>query len=67
MRSKQWLTQGDDRVRDTHAAIDGERVDIGAAFSNGLRYPHDPVGPASEVVNCRCSLTFSDLEAGATA
>jgi F like protein len=65
MRSKQWLTQGDGRVRDSHAAIDGERVDIGAAFTNGLRYPHDPMGPAEEVINCRCSLAYSDLEAGA--
>ena len=65
MRSKQWLTQGDDRVRDSHAAIDGERVDIGAAFSNGLRFPHDPMGPAAEVINCRCSLAYSDLDPGA--
>lgn len=65
MRSKQWLTQGDARVRDRHAAIDGERVDIGAAFSNGLRYPHDPLGEAAETINCRCSLKYSDLEAGA--
>jgi hypothetical protein len=64
MRSKRWLTQGDSRVRDRHVAIDGERADIGAAFSNGLRYPHDPLGPAEEVINCRCSLAYSDEEAG---
>ena len=67
MQSKVWLTQGDGRVRDSHAAIHGERVDIGAAFSNGLRFPHDPLGPASETVNCRCSLTYSDLDAGTAA
>jgi HK97 family phage portal protein len=66
MRSKEWLTQGDDRVRETHAALNGQRVDIGAAFGNGLRYPHDPAGPAEETVNCRCTLLYSDLEAGAT-
>lgn len=64
-RSKRWLSQGDGRVRESHAAVDGEVVDIGAAFSNGLRYPHEPGAPASETINCRCSLTFSDEDAGA--
>lgn len=65
MRSKTWVANLDDRTRDSHRAIAGETVDIGSAFSNGLRYPHDPLGSAAECINCRCSLTFSDLEAGA--
>ncbi len=28
-------------------------------FSNGLRYPGDPTGPASEVWRCRCTLVAS--------
>jgi HK97 family phage portal protein len=65
MRSKTWITQGDHRVRDTHVALNGQTVDIGQAFPNGLRYPHDPLGSAAECINCRCSLTYSDLEARA--
>jgi hypothetical protein len=63
MRSKEWLTQGDGRVRDTHRALDGVRVDLGAAFPNGLQHPHAPGAPAKEVVNCRCTLLYSDEEA----
>jgi HK97 family phage portal protein len=67
MRSATWITQRDARVRDSHAALEGETVDIGAAFSNGLRYPHDPSGPPEEVINCRCTLAYSDQEAGSLA
>lgn len=41
-------------VRDNHLAIDGERVPINQPFSNGLLYPGDPVGGASNNVNCQC-------------
>jgi SPP1 gp7 family putative phage head morphogenesis protein len=51
----EWVATRDDRTRDTHAALHGEQIEIGDRFSNGLRYPHDPEGPASEVINCRCS------------
>lgn len=67
MRSKTWMTQKDDRVRDTHDDLEGVTVDIGATFPNGLRYPHDPLGSAAETINCRCSLAYSDLEPGAAA
>jgi hypothetical protein len=63
MRSKTWLTQQDARVRDSHDALEGVTVDIGAAFPNGLRYPHDPLGSAAETINCRCTAVYSDEEA----
>jgi len=63
MRSKTWVTQDDDRVRASHEQLEGMTLDIGAAFPNGLRYPHDPLGSAAERVNCRCSLLYSDEEA----
>lgn len=37
--------------------MDGETVPIDAKFSNGLRFPRDPDGPADEVINCRCVCT----------
>lgn len=53
-----WLSQRDNRVRETHApgsGVDGETVRVGDAFSNGCRYPGDPLGPSSETIGCRCS------------
>lgn len=44
----EWLSQRDDRVRPEHDAMDGEVVEIGRAFSNGLTHPSEP--------NCRCDL-----------
>lgn len=51
-----WVTAKDDRVRDAHEALEGEAVDQDAKFSNGLEYPRDPNGEASEVINCRCDV-----------
>ena len=51
----EWLSSRDAKVRDSHALIDGEEVEIGEPFSNGLLYPLDPTGSASEVINCRCT------------
>ena len=43
----EWITAGDDRVREEHVALDGEVVKVGENFSNGLPYPQEP--------NCRCT------------
>lgn len=53
---KEWLATLDKRTRDSHARLDGERVDIEDKFSNGLRYPGDPSGDGAEVYNCRCTI-----------
>lgn len=53
---KQWLATADDRTRETHAAIDGESVPLDDTFSNDLEYPGDPMGEASEIYNCRCTM-----------
>lgn len=64
LRSKTWLHQRVGDSRPNHLAMDGLTIDIGAAFPNGLQHPHAPGAPAREVVNCRCSLLYSDEEAG---
>lgn len=56
--TKIWKTAGDNRVRDSHAAIDGEEVGIDALFSNGLKRPKDPNGRPEEVYNCRCTILW---------
>lgn len=48
----EWLATPDGRTRDSHRALDGERIQLGQKFSNGLRWPADPYGPASEIWNC---------------
>lgn len=60
IQSCEWLTQGDNLVRESHAEQDGERVDLGDTFSNGLAFPGDQNGDASEVINCRCTLLYHD-------
>lgn len=55
VRHHSWLSARDPHVRDAHApnsGVDGEVRKVGERFSNGLRYPHDPNGPASQVINC---------------
>lgn len=52
-----WVDMDDDKVRPTHRECSEQGpVKIGQPFVNGLRYPGDPAGPASEVCNCRCYL-----------
>lgn len=53
---QEWLATQDDRTRESHLALDGERIEIGGVFSNGCEYPGDPGGPPEEVYNCRCTL-----------
>ena len=60
---KTWLTAQDPNVRDWHAAMDGETVEIDQPFSNGLMFPLDPAGSAEEVINCRCDIAYRKLGA----
>lgn len=63
-QSKLWVTQRDERVRDSHVHAEGEGwIPIEKAHGNGLQHPGDPNGDASEVINCRCTQAFSHLAA----
>ena len=52
---KRWLCTHDARTRHSHLEIDGETIDPDATFSNGCRWPGDPIAPPAECWNCRCT------------
>jgi uncharacterized protein with gpF-like domain len=59
--SKLWRTEHDDRVRASHRHVDGVTLPLYQPFMVGgypLMFPGDPMGPADEVVNCRCDLVI---------
>lgn len=61
-----WVTMGDNRVRNTHRAVNGETVKLGERFSNGLRFPGDRTGSIKEWINCRCGSipSYDSLDTG---
>src|SRR5690606_18902802 len=64
-RVKRWLATPDTRVRNSHWIAHGQVREADEPFRVGggdLRYPHDPLGSASETVNCRCTLTWHEQD-----
>lgn len=60
IKSKQWITQGDDLVRPHHQAMSGRIVGVSMYFvlpdgSMGL-YPRDRSLSAAESIRCRCDV-----------
>ena len=55
---KEWMATKDNRTRDSHGKLDGERREPEEAFSNKCMMPGDPDGPGAEVWNCRCAMTY---------
>lgn len=51
---KIWDATLDGKTRDSHMKVDGEIKEVEEKFSNGLMFPGDSKGKASEVINCRC-------------
>lgn len=56
--SKIWITAGDNRVRHSHAMLDGKEISLDGTFDNGCKRPRDPNGAPAEICNCRCSLKY---------
>jgi len=59
---QEWMATLDERTRQSHRMLDGEKIKIGGKFSNGCRYPGDPEGRPEEIYNCRCTLVAADPE-----
>lgn len=67
---KQWLATGDARTRDSHVAANGQvraLVDPFLVGGAALQHPGEAGGPASEVINCRCTLLYLDESEALTA
>lgn len=59
--TKTWKTSGDSKVRDDHVQMEGITLPLNQDFDvNGwpMSRPLDPKGGASQVINCRCFLTY---------
>lgn len=56
-----WVSMRDDRVRDSHADLDGEVRKVGEEFKTNLKFPRDPNAPIEEVANCRCWLMVAQV------
>jgi 2'-5' RNA ligase len=69
--TKEWLDTNDSRTRCTHRDAGGQTVDLNGKFTLGglgsecpdtvvsyLDRPGDPDAPASEIIQCRCSLAY---------
>ena len=56
-----WRATLDDRVRDTHRAMNGQQRGLNDRFQSPsgalLMFPGDPRAPGSETINCRCVVT----------
>ena len=52
--TKEWISSRDERVRESHQDIDGEKRRLNEPYSNGMMFPGDPDGPAKETIQCRC-------------
>ena len=65
--AEQWVATLDQVTRASHVDLDGETIPVAkdkwhyTTFSNGCRYPGDPLGPPEEIYNCRCTL-IADVE-----
>ena len=60
--AKKWVALLDEKTRAAHRAANGQKVTIDRAFRVAgeiLRFPGDPNGSPSNIINCRCIVLFS--------
>ena len=62
--TKEWVTVGDERVREAHVSADSQTMTLNVPFQVGgelLRWPGDTSlgASAGNVINCRCSSVVS--------
>jgi len=60
---KKWVSTVDARTRSTHAAANGQTVDMDEKFLVGgaeMEFAGDSAGGAKNVVNCRCVIIYAD-------
>lgn len=66
---KQWLTMRDEKVREAHAAAEGQTVPVDQPFEIGghlLRHPGDGGlgAPLDLLINCRCIASYGVMRDG---
>jgi Phage Mu protein F like protein len=65
-RSKVWRTRLDNKVRDEHRALEGQRRPLAESWQTPdgfvLRFPGDRRAPPHLWINCRCRLGWSTME-----
>lgn len=61
VKTKTWLSAGDEKVRPTHRAVNGKTIRMDKKFAVGaatMDHPHSTGAPAEEVMRCRCTLQY---------
>jgi uncharacterized protein with gpF-like domain len=66
---KNWLSTRDARTREAHAGADGDIAELNGTFTlydntgnpHELQYPGDINAPAELVINCRCTVTYTEI------
>jgi hypothetical protein len=61
---KNWLSTRDARTREAHAEVDGQVAELEGYFivdGEELAYPGDINGSADNVINCRCTVTYTEI------
>ena len=64
---KTWVSSWGDRTRPSHAAAGAANGQIGIdepfiVGGHALMFPGDPKGPAKEIINCRCVVTYTPIK-----